>query len=231
MRRLLVFFRERKYELLLCALLQHLFIGIVLSDLPAYTKVIWPVNMALLGIFSTGVFIGKSRHKILLRNVLFILTIILPLGLTYATEFLKIMLVLNITYVIFFIFIFLEVWRFLIRPGYINIDIISASACGYLLLIEISVFLFQFFYYQDVHSFKGIDISSPAGTFMDFVYFCSITFTSIGFGDITPNQHHTKLLTALLGILGQFYSVVLVGILISKFSSKQTIITESTTND
>ncbi|WP_018619720.1 potassium channel family protein [Spirosoma luteum] len=231
MRELGIFFRKRKYELLLCALLQHLFIGIFLSDLPAYTKIIWPINMAVLGIFSTGVFIGKSRHKIILRNILFVLTILLPLALTYATDFLTVMLLLNVTYVVFFIFIFIEISRFLVKPGYIDIDIISASACGYLLLIEISVFLFQAFYYNDVHSFKGIDISSPAGTFMDFVYFCSITFTSIGFGDITPNQHHTRLTTALLGIVGQFYSVVLIGILISKFSSNHKIVADSSETD
>lgn len=224
MRELIILFRKRKYELLLCALLQHLFIGIFLSNLPVYTKVIWPINMVIVGIFSTGVFIGKSRHKIFVRNILFLLTIALPLSIPYAKEFLLLMQTLNIIYVIFFSFIFFEVSRFLIKPGYINVDIISASACGYLLLLEISIFLFQFFYYQDVHSFKGIDISSPAGTFMDFVYFCSITFTSIGFGDITPNQHHTRLITALLGITGQFYSVVLVGILISKFSSKNEIV-------
>ena len=227
MREFSIFFRKRKYELLLGALIQHLFIGIVLSDLPAYLRIIWPLNMVILGVFSTGVFIGKSRYKLIIRNILFVLTIALPLSLTYAGEFLKIMLALNIIYVVFFIFIFLEVGRFLIKPGYINADIISASACGYLLLIEISVFLFQFFYYRDVHSFKGIDISSPAATFMDFVYFCSITFTSIGFGDITPSQYHTKLVTALLGVVGQFYSVVLVGILISKFSSKSDIIEQA----
>jgi len=43
--------------------------------------------------------------------------------------------------------------------------------------------------------------------------------TSIGFGDITPNSHVTKLLTSFLGVTGQFYSVVLVGILITKFTS------------
>lgn len=55
---------------------------------------------------------------------------------------------------------------------------------------------------------------------MDLVYFSSITLTSIGFGDITPSSYHTKLITAFFGIAGQFYVVVLVGILISKFSSK-----------
>jgi hypothetical protein len=110
--------------------------------------------------------------------------------------------------------------KFLIKPSYINIDIISASACGYFLLIEIATFLMQLLFYNDPHSFKGISTASNSETFIDFVYFSSITLTSIGFGDILPNAHYTKLLTSFFGIAGQFYTVVLVGILLSKFSSK-----------
>ncbi|NBV14140.1 MAG: two pore domain potassium channel family protein, partial [Sphingobacteriia bacterium] len=43
-------YKKRKYEILLIALLQHLFIGVLLNDLPLYTKVIWPINMLILGI-------------------------------------------------------------------------------------------------------------------------------------------------------------------------------------
>ncbi len=220
MQNILTFIYKRKYELLLLALIQHLFIGILLSDLPFYTKVIWPINMVVLGIASVGVFIEKGRWKNLIQNILFALVVSLPIGLSYFSNSLSYFLFLNIAYVLFFVFIFWEVLKYLIKPSYINIDIISASACGYFLLIEISTFLFQFFVVQNPQSFKGIDLSSPAATYMDLVYFSSITLTSIGFGDITPNAHYTKLITSFFGIAGQFYSVVLVGILISKFSSK-----------
>jgi len=124
---------------------------------------------------------------------------------------------------VFYLFIFIEVLRYLIKPSYVNRDIITASACGYFLIIEISVFLFQIFCYANPNSFKGINsefsVANSANVFMDLVYYCTITLTSIGFGDITPNTHYTKLLTSFLGVVGQFYSVVLVGILISKFTS------------
>ena len=120
----------------------------------------------------------------------------------------------------FFIFIFWEIIKFLVKPSYINADIISACACGYLLLIEINTYLMQFLYYSNPNSFKGVNSDTPVETFIDLVYFCSITITSIGFGDITPSSHVTKLVTSFFGIMGQFYSVILVGILISKFSSK-----------
>ena len=219
------FLNKRKYELLLLALLQHLFIGVFLDDKEFYKTFIWPVNMLILGWASTGVFLEKGKLKNIIRNVLVLIVFALPVGLPFAGDLTDYFLFLNFAYVAFFVFIFWEVLRFLLRPSYINVDIISAAACGYFLLIEISTFLLQFFYYQDAASFKGIDSSSTASIYIDLVYFSSITLTSIGFGDITPAAHHTKLITALFGIAGQFYSVVLVGILISKFTSNS----ESTT--
>jgi hypothetical protein len=214
------FLQKWKYELLLFSLIQHLFIGVFLHDLLFYRDIIWPINMVIVGIASVGVFIEKGKWKNVIRNILFVFVVALPIGLIYFEEIANYFLLLNIIYVIFFLFIFLEVVKFLIKPSYINIDIISASACGYFLLIEIATFLMQFLFYNNPNSFKGINGASNAETFMDLVYFCSITITSIGFGDITPNVYESKLITSFFGISGQFYSVVLVGILISKFVSK-----------
>lgn len=176
--------------------------------------------MVILGIASVGVFIEKGKWKNIIRNILFASVVILPVGLTFLGNLPYYFFVLNIVYVGFFTFIFSEVLKFLIKPGYINADIISASACGYFLLIEIATFLMQFLFYDNPNSFKGVSTATHSETFIDLVYFCSITITSIGFGDITPNLHYTKLITSFFGIAGQFYSVVLVGILISKFVSK-----------
>ncbi len=214
------FLIKRKYELLLVALIQHLFIGIFLRDLPFYTAVIWPINMLILGLACIGVFIEKGAWTNISHIILLLIVVALPIGLPFFGNYVHYGLFLNAAYVSFFMFILWEIMRFLFRPSYINLDIISASACGYLLLVEICTFLLQFFVYQNPSSFKGIDVSSPATIYTDLVYFSSIILTSIGFGDITPNTHYTKLITSLFGIAGQFYAVVLVGILISKFVSK-----------
>lgn len=215
------FFTKNKYELLLFALIQHLFVGIILRDMENYVHVIWPINMIIVGIASIGVFIEKGRFKKILKNTLFLLVFLMPLSLSFIKNSPAFMSTISTVYVLFFLFIFLEIIRFLLKPSYINTDIISASACGYFLLIEVNIFLMQIFFYNNSHSIKGIDMSSTSAVYMDLVYFCSITITSIGFGDILPNSHVTKLVTALFGIIGQFYTVVLVGILISKFSSSR----------
>jgi len=218
------FLQNYKYEILLFALIQHLFFGIFLTDMDFYTKVIWPVNMLILGVSSAGIFIEKDKWKQIIKAILTIGAVAFPLCVPLFGSNPIFMTALNLSLAVFYLFIFIEVLRFLMKPSYINRDIITASACGYFLLIEISVFAFQIFYYENPNSFKGINtefsVANSANVFMDLVYYCTITLTSIGFGDITPNSHVTKLLTSFLGVTGQFYSVVLVGILISKFSSK-----------
>jgi Ion channel len=220
---MIYFLHKYKYEILLFALIQHLFIGIVLTDMAFYTTVVWPINMIILGVASSGVFIEKGKWKNIIKNVLSFFAIGFPLCVPFWGSNSMFMLALNSCLALFYLFIFIEILRFLIKPSYINKDIITASACGYFLLIEISVFVFQNFYYANTSSFKGMEagfsLENSAKIFMDLVYYCTITITSIGFGDITPNTHYTKLITSFLGITGQFYSVVLVGILISKFTS------------
>jgi hypothetical protein len=176
--------------------------------------------MIVLGIASIGLFFEKGFWRNLIRKTLFIIVLALPVGITIFSDKANYLSLLNIAYALFFFFMFWEVLRFLVRPSYINTDVITASVCGYLLLIEMCTFLLQYYVYQNPQSFKGVDYSNTASTFIDLVYFSSITLTSIGFGDITPAAHYTKLITSFFGIAGQFYTVVLVGILISKFSSK-----------
>lgn len=210
-----------KYEILLFGLIQHLFIGILFPDLSGSLKIVWILNILVLGFATIGIFIQKGKRKNRIRNILLLLVVMITLAIPFSDKNLFFLIAVNVIYMLFFIFIFWEVLKFLISPSYINKDVISAAACGYFLLIEISVFMMQNHFYQNPNSFKGIDTSTPYASFIDLVYFSCITFSSIGFGDITPNTQQTKLFTSLLGIIGQFYSVVLVGILISKFSSHQ----------
>ena len=124
------FLQKRKYELLLFALIQHLYIGIVVNDMPFYIEVLWPINMVILGLASVGVFIEKGKLKNIIKNFLTILVIGFPVLLPFFKTEPIFMFFLNLSYVVFFAFIFWEIFKFLVKPSYINTDIISAAACG-----------------------------------------------------------------------------------------------------
>lgn len=212
-------FLHRKYEFLLSAILLHLFIGIGCSDLAFYADILWPINMFLLGISSFAIFHEKNKTKQLFKNILSILVVFLPIYLIFVTPSAGILDIISLVHIAFFTVIFVEILQFLLKPSYINVDVVTASACGYLLLIEIGIFCMFFLYNFIPNSFKGIDETNFTTVYLDIVYFCSVCITSIGFGDITPSNHYAKLATSMMGIAGQFYSVVLVGIMISKYVS------------
>lgn len=216
------FLQKRRYEFLLFSLLMHLFNAVFFVHFDTYTYWVWPFNMLLLGIASFGIFAERGAVLRWIKNILFfavMFSTILAIGVRHPSV--ATMTVLNVVYVAFYVMIFIEVLRFLTKPGYINTDLIVAAICGYLLLIEVGVFSMQYVFYIIPHSFKGIDTSGKSQVFTDMVYYCTITITGIGFGDITPAHHLSKSLTGIIAIFGQFYQVVLVGLIISKYSSKK----------
>lgn len=215
------YLKKIKYEILLFGLFQHLFMSLFISSLEIYRNYFWPINMVILGFSSFGVYLERNKTRLLILRILIIAICSTPL-LSYFIGFSReVLIFLSISYTAFFAYVFYEVIIYLIKPSYINRDIILASGCGYLLLIEMATFIQQTIFYFQPAAYSGLDVSHPTATFVDFVYFSSITLTSIGFGDILPNIHYTKLLTSLIGIIGQFYTVVLVGILISKFTAQK----------
>lgn len=210
---------RRKYELLLAALLQHLFSAVVTPDLVIYTRFVWPLNMAVLGLLSVGVFAGRSHARRTLRNALNLVVVAFPLLPWFIVPSADLMILLSVSYAAFFVLVLREVMRHLLRPSYIDIDLVSAAICGVFLLLETSVFAMQALYYAVPGAFRGLDTTSFTTVYLDLVYFCSIVITSIGFGDITPGHHITKLATSIVGFTGQMYSVVLVGILVGKYTA------------
>lgn len=85
---------------MLIALLQHLFIGVLLNDLPLYTKVIWPINMLILGIACVGVFTDKGYLKNLIQRLLFLMVLALPIGLTFLGNNPYYFIFLDIAYIL-----------------------------------------------------------------------------------------------------------------------------------
>lgn len=211
--------QKYRFELLLIGLVQHLFIGIVLYDYLLYERVVWPMNMLIVSLFSRGVFMGKSRLHTALKNTFYVLIVSMPIAMPFFFDYVFFMALTSIVYLLFFIWLFIEVLRYLMKPSRVTIDIIVASICGYMILLEISVFVFMFLLFQNAQVLPRIDFAGSATIFMDVVYFSTMLLTTVGFGDITPFTPQGKLLASLIAIVGHFYSVVLVGMLISKFTA------------
>ena len=100
----------------------------------------------------------------------------------------------------------------------VRLNVVIGSFCGYLLLSMIALFSFLLVEIMVPNGFYGLG-DGISEQYTQLSYFSFVTLTSIGFGDIYPLHDSSRLTVAFFGMLGQFYMVAVVGIIISKFTS------------
>ena len=117
----------------------------------------------------------------------------------------------------FFGFLFWKLMSYLLQTKEVTANGLFACVSAYLILGIMGVpicntiehFYPQAFTLPDEH------------TFYDLLYFCYITITTVGFGDITPVHPLAKALAMLLSISGQLYITFVVAIIIGKYLANQ----------
>ena len=218
----LIFLSNHSYEILLVALIFHLYGSIFFTDLHFYGTYVRIINTFFLYFASTNSFFQRKNKISQTNKIIIFTTLFLNLSLSYFDENQILKLIRDFSYLIFISLILYNTAVFLFSPNRLDKALISASVSGYLLIIEIAVRTFMIFYQFDKnHILSNIDFSYHTNTFIDTVYFCTITITSIGYGDVLPLSHKAKMATSFLGLTGQFYLVIIMGIMVSKFISKE----------
>ncbi len=214
------FLYQYRFEFLLFALTMVIFNRIFVFDTTFYSQFIWPANMLLLGIVSMGIFHEKQKWIIGIKNILFLGVVMVPFmasEIFFSPVFAPAAL---ITYLLFNTLIFVEVMRQLIKPKEITASVMFGSLCGFLLLILISTFSYLLLNQVDTQSFHNVTEGFVPELYQQMTYFSTVTLTTIGYGDITPLSDNARLLAGFWGVISQFYMVAVVGIIISKFTSK-----------
>lgn len=134
----------------------------------------------------------------------------------------ELVLVAGLTWLLFFSFVTWSELHALLRHREITSETISLAVAVYLLLgmcwgiLYSVIFLFQ----PDAFNFGGsaetvATLSAhPEESFPIFIYFSLTTFSTIGFGDITPLTLQARYAAVAEGITGQFYIAILVARLV-----------------
>lgn len=134
---------------------------------------------------------------------------------TYLQLILFALLVLY--YLIVTIAIVREVWH----TEEVTRNVIFGVMGGYTALGLISFFIFLGIEMADPGSFSGLDTSNPTTQNQSLLYMAYITLMSIGYGDITPTTQIAQKATILVGLLGQFYLVIITGVVVGKYINQQ----------
>jgi len=106
------------------------------------------------------------------------------------------------------------VWKQVLFTGYVNTNKIVGSICIYILLGLVWAFGYLIAEELFPGSFNGLDHEVWQGNLEQFIYYSMVTLTTVGYGDITPEQPVARFLAYMEGITGIFYTTILVASLI-----------------
>lgn len=104
----------------------------------------------------------------------------------------------------------------------VNSNVILGLISGYICLGLLGFFICTSIELVDPGSFKGLVERNVniAENREGLVYFSYITLLTIGYGDIAPATKLAKNAAMLIGLMGQFYMVILTAIVVGKFISQ-----------
>ena len=106
----------------------------------------------------------------------------------------------------------------LIRSKRIDLQVIYGTLCLYLIIGLFWGALYSLLYEVNPGSFSGALLEIPRVSLLTtFNYFSMVTLTTLGYGDITPQNHAAGALCQIEAITGQFYIAVVVAWLVGNF--------------
>ena len=202
------YFFNFRFEVLAFILIWILFGGNFISD-TFFHELLFPISVLML--IGVSIIMVKNKRKwvrfvyITFAILMFINTI--GVNLTEWRSSLKTTAL--IIPLVFFVLLSIEVFRQMLQEKNVTHSIIVAAFDCYLLLGILGATLFTILLHFNPNAYSNID--DTIRVFDKMLYFSFITLTSIGYGDITPVTPLAEKITAFFGLIGHFYSVVVVG--------------------
>ena len=209
MTRILKFTKRRKYEILLGSLALLIF-GQLLVPSRIDIQPFLMIQNVIAGLF---LFSDNNKMKSLLLGILFCIV-----GLEIYAHFYHWRTGRFISagiYILYFLTISFKVYIDIYKTRDVTSEMISAVFSGFIMLALISGLIFSMIEISAQDSFSNL--SQGIQKHQDLQYFGFVTTLTIGYGDITPLTVTAKKATILMGLLGNFYTVFVVGIVIGKF--------------
>lgn len=121
----------------------------------------------------------------------------------------------GVAYSVFCWSITLRIFRRVLRTGRVTAELLAATMCGFVLLGMVGTFLFVLIDLWQPRAFANVE--SGPGSVQGLNYFSFVTLLTVGYGDIVPVSNVARKATMLLGLLGHFYDVFVISVIVAKY--------------
>jgi len=211
------FLRAYRFELFLITIFFNLFGGIIFNNeffLNYVSQIGWLLNVL------AGINLIEKRKIRLLLSTLFLVTGFLLGFSVFSTDNLIFTQLSFCFYFLLYVIISYEIIKQIWRIKEVAKDLIYGVMSGY-----ISIGLVGYFIFTAVEiAFPGSFSSSLFTETMSIgeksdslLYYSFITLMTIGYGEILPITATAQKAAILLGLMGQFYSVIITAVVVGKY--------------
>lgn len=209
---------DKRFIYLLVSLLTFLFGTLFIP--PAFSKYLMPIF--LLQFSFAGLIMFRNHNRILYRVIVVMAFLLVGLeGAKLASASSRTATIISeITYLLYFIVMTIEVFRQILRADTVDFNMVAGAFCGFIMLALLGSLILTIIEMSDPNAFSGIRDNSFDEIFQDLIYYSFVTILTIGYGDILPVTQTARKASMLLGILGYFYNIFVIGITISKFLNR-----------
>jgi voltage-gated potassium channel len=162
-----------------------------------------------------------SRKRVVIAFALFLIVIV---WVASKVDLTFLFLVSRIGQGLFFILIVIGLIKQTANAKNVNVSVMADSINGYLLvgvvyfMVVYSIVRFQ----PDAFHFSAESDSDERGVMSKMFYYTFVTYTSTGYGDITPILPGPRSFATLIAVTGQLYIAIIVALLVGKFSRSET---------
>jgi len=119
--------------------------------------------------------------------------------------------------VVLMVLAFFFVIKSITKDNEVDVNTVLSAVSGYILIgLLFGILIFV------------VELISPGNftnefslTYFDSIYFSFVTMSTLGYGDISPVTQEGKSLVIITTLVGQFYMVIIVGIIVGKFISNK----------
>ena len=207
-----------RFELFLSTQLSVLFMSLII---PVAWFESWVLPLLLLINIVSGVIL-VYKNKMVFRSLV---TLLILSTLFAISDFMSLTKNTNLNYVklisyfTFYAIVTVEIVHQIWKTKVVSKNVILGLMAGYISLGLLAFFLCLSIEVVHPNSFSGLvyDRTVNADIQDQLMYFSYITLMSIGYGDILPITATAQKATIFIGLIGQFYLVVLTAVVVGKY--------------